>query len=399
MDDLYRGRGEDDRREARGRERAIGAEEHAVFVGRGGRCPITALPRTRRARASAPRRYAAGTREILECRFEANPSGGILILDAGKLVGSGARSYSQETHSQAQGRLASQHSVTRALPAVNSRSRRIVDPYGGSMRGLAYDAGRQEGSVWMPALDELRRPTQRPRGAGHGFAFMPVLPMVMAAVVAIVSLSVGAVVAGAMPSAGASAKHRKAHHKKKHKNKGKKPGATGSTIKVKGGSVTLTFTSQAWSKLSSSVGNTFSRTTTPIAPATATSSGAFTFPLTSGSLNSATGRGSVSASGGLTVASSTNVAGLFGSSSSATANSPVLAIGATSTLTMTSENFTPPTVPLLDLSTSAIKPHGSGAAITLSNIPATLTAPGQQFFGSSFHAGEEIATVTIQATG
>jgi hypothetical protein len=218
-------------------------------------------------------------------------------------------------------------------------------------------------------------------------------------VLVIVSLSVGALAAGARTSAGAAAKH-KAPHKKKHKKhkKGKKPSA-GTTIKVKGGSVTLTFTAQAWSKLSSSVGSTFSRTTTPVAPATATSSGAFTFPLTSGSLNSSTGRGSVSASGGLTVASSTNVAGLFGSSSSATANNPVLAIAATSTVTVTSENFTPPTVPLLDLSTSAVKPHTSGTAITLSNIPATLTAPGQQFFGSSFHTGEEIGTVTIQATG
>jgi formate dehydrogenase len=44
---------------------------------------------------SAQARYAAGTREILECYFEGRPiREEYLIVDKGKLAGSGAHSYS-----------------------------------------------------------------------------------------------------------------------------------------------------------------------------------------------------------------------------------------------------------------------------------------------------------------
>ena len=44
---------------------------------------------------SAQARYAAGTREILECWFEKRPiREEYLIVDGGKLAGTGARSYS-----------------------------------------------------------------------------------------------------------------------------------------------------------------------------------------------------------------------------------------------------------------------------------------------------------------
>ena len=42
---------------------------------------------------SAQARYAAGTREILECWFEKRPIE-CLIVDGGKLAGAGAHSYS-----------------------------------------------------------------------------------------------------------------------------------------------------------------------------------------------------------------------------------------------------------------------------------------------------------------
>src|SRR3546814_8781562 len=43
---------------------------------------------------SAQARYAAGTREILECYFEGRPiRDEYLIVDGGKLAGTGARSY------------------------------------------------------------------------------------------------------------------------------------------------------------------------------------------------------------------------------------------------------------------------------------------------------------------
>jgi formate dehydrogenase len=44
---------------------------------------------------SAQARYAAGTREILECWFEGRPiREEYLIVDRGKLAGAGAHSYS-----------------------------------------------------------------------------------------------------------------------------------------------------------------------------------------------------------------------------------------------------------------------------------------------------------------
>jgi formate dehydrogenase len=44
---------------------------------------------------SAQARYAAGTREILECWFEGRPiREEYLIVDSGKLAGTGAHSYS-----------------------------------------------------------------------------------------------------------------------------------------------------------------------------------------------------------------------------------------------------------------------------------------------------------------
>jgi formate dehydrogenase len=44
---------------------------------------------------SAQARYAAGTREILECYFEGRPiRDEYLIVDKGKLAGAGAHSYS-----------------------------------------------------------------------------------------------------------------------------------------------------------------------------------------------------------------------------------------------------------------------------------------------------------------
>jgi formate dehydrogenase len=52
-------------------------------------------PHTSGTSLSAQARYAAGTREILECWFEGRPvREEYLIVDRGKLAGTGAHSYS-----------------------------------------------------------------------------------------------------------------------------------------------------------------------------------------------------------------------------------------------------------------------------------------------------------------
>ena len=55
-------------------------------------------PHTSGTSLSAQARYAAGTREILECWFEGRPiREEYLIVDRGRLTGAGAHSYSVGT--------------------------------------------------------------------------------------------------------------------------------------------------------------------------------------------------------------------------------------------------------------------------------------------------------------
>jgi hypothetical protein len=175
--------------------------------------------------------------------------------------------------------------------------------------------------------------------------------------------------------------------KKKHR---------GYTVKVKTGTLTLTFTSVALKSIDSGSA-TVGTVTTPVAPATSATAGVFTFPLTKGTLNSATGYGTLAAQGGLTIESHLNLAGLFESSSTASAANPSASLGRSSLLSLTSANFTPSTVAFFTLSLAHLKVTGSRHSVTISRIPALLTAPGAQFFGGSFKEKQQIATVTIQA--
>jgi len=53
-------------------------------------------PHTSGTSLSAQTRYAAGTREILECWFEGTPiREEYLIVDGGRITGAGAHSYSE----------------------------------------------------------------------------------------------------------------------------------------------------------------------------------------------------------------------------------------------------------------------------------------------------------------
>ena len=56
---------------------------------------VSTTPHTSGTSLSAQARYAAGTREILECWFERRPiRPEYLIVDGGKLASAGAHSYS-----------------------------------------------------------------------------------------------------------------------------------------------------------------------------------------------------------------------------------------------------------------------------------------------------------------
>ncbi len=172
----------------------------------------------------------------------------------------------------------------------------------------------------------------------------------------------------------------------------------GVAVKLKSGTLTIAFSTTSWSKISGG-SPTVGITTTATEPATASSTGTFTFPISGGTLNSVSGRGTVASKGGFTISSHLSIAGFFESSSSASASNPSASLGSSSTLVLTSSNFTPSNVALFKLSTTHVKTVGSRHAVSLSKIPASLTPAGLQFFGSSFKAGETVATVSIAGKG
>jgi Htaa len=220
---------------------------------------------------------------------------------------------------------------------------------------------------------------------------MPKLNPIRARRVALASLCALPVASTAAMAVSAAPAVAHAHAAKKKKSKG-------FAVKLKSGTLTIAFSSASWSKISGGSA-TVGTTTTAVPPATATPTGSFSFPISGGTLNSVTGRGSVSAKGGITVSSHISIVGFFESTSGASASNPSGSLGSSATLVLTSSNFTPPNVALFNLLTTHVKALGSKHAVTLNKIPATLTPAGLQFFGSAFKAGETVATVTIVAKG
>jgi len=209
------------------------------------------------------------------------------------------------------------------------------------------------------------------------------------ALASLCALPVASTAAMALTAAPAAARAHVAAKRKKSK---------GFTVKLKSGTLTIAFSSAAWSSLSggSAVVGT---ATTPTAPATSTPTGSFSFPISGGTLNSASGKGTVSAKGGFTIARHLSVGGLFESNSSVSAENPSASLNTSPTMALTSANFKPSTIALFKLSTTHVKAIGSKHAVTLNRIPASLTPAGLQFFGGTFKAGETVATVTIAAKG
>ena len=172
------------------------------------------------------------------------------------------------------------------------------------------------------------------------------------------------------------------------------------TVKATSGALKLTFTPKVWSSLNTSTGTSAGKNASAVTPATVTAPGTLSFPITMGSLNSVTGRGSVAATGGLTIESHLSFAGLFTSSSSSSVNSPVAVLGATSKVTVSSPNLIPSSgVSLFRLNTFRMKVTGGRHSVSLTRIPAKLTAAGALFFGAGFSAGEPVGAVTIQIKG
>jgi hypothetical protein len=174
----------------------------------------------------------------------------------------------------------------------------------------------------------------------------------------------------------------------------------GFAVKVKSGTITLTLSATALATIdrgSATLGSHLS----VIAPATEATPGSFRFPISKGTLNSVTAHGSVSAKGGLMSESHLDVGGLLEQSSTATGTAPALVIASSARLSITSPNFTPSTVAIINLSLKHAKVRSTRHSVTISKISATLSSTGAQFFLNSavLKAGSQLGTVTIQAKG
>jgi hypothetical protein len=189
---------------------------------------------------------------------------------------------------------------------------------------------------------------------------------------------------------------RSAKKSKKHKSK-KKAVKKMKNERITAGTETLMFNAAVAGALEKA-----KVSTTATSPASGSLSSGFIFPLASGTLNPTTGLGSVTATGGITFASSFSVPGLFSSESNASVSEPALALNTAPTLSLTSQQATPPTFPFATVSLKGVHPASRAGAITLSDLPASLTATGAQFLNEfaagSFTSGEAAGTLTVDVT-
>jgi hypothetical protein len=182
--------------------------------------------------------------------------------------------------------------------------------------------------------------------------------------------------------------HKEAGKKKAHKKVAR--------VKVTAGTETLLFNArvaQALEKAGVSVA--------AVSPAAGVLTSGFVFQLTGGTLNPATGVGSLTTTGGLTFSTSVGVPE-FSFGREATISEPFLGLGSSSTLSFTSQQATPPKFPFASIALKAVHPLVEGSAITLTNLPALLTVSGARFldeFASGvFARGEAAGSVTVQVS-
>jgi hypothetical protein len=210
-------------------------------------------------------------------------------------------------------------------------------------------------------------------------------------------LALGAAAMLSAPIVAAAPAHASKKSKKHKKAKKKKAAKKAASVKVTAGSETLVFNTQAVQALEKAKVSLAS-----VSPASGALASGFVFPLAGGTLNPSTGFGSLTTTGGITFSTSFGVPGLFSAGSEATISEPSLALGSSSALSFTSQQASPPTFSFATISLKGVHPVVNGAAMTLTNLPASLTATGVQFLGEfasgAFSAGEAIGTVTVQVT-
>ncbi len=190
----------------------------------------------------------------------------------------------------------------------------------------------------------------------------------------------------------------KAHHKKhKKKKKSKKKAGGGSTLTVTGGTVTLTPSAAAASAFAA-----HKLTIEVTAPATTGAGDSVTLPIASGKLNSATGYGSLTLSGGYTYVESSSISipglGTLGGGATASFSTVSLMFGASSAFTADVNGTTGPFFAL-----KAVKPASAAGKLTLAGVPVSVSSGAVSLLNgfansNTFTANGPFGTLTVEAT-
>ncbi|HTB49847.1 MAG TPA: hypothetical protein VK701_02635 [Solirubrobacteraceae bacterium] len=208
-------------------------------------------------------------------------------------------------------------------------------------------------------------------------------------------LAFGASTALSVPTA-AAAPAQAGKKTKKHRTR-KKTVKKVASVKIAAGTETLMFDTRAVQALEKA-----KVSVTVVSPATGGLASGFVFPLSGGKLNPASGLGSITATGGITLATSFSVPGLFSSESNSTISEPSLVLNSAPTLSFTSQQVSPPTFAFAGVRLKGVHPVVHGAAMTLANLSLSLSSAGVQFLSQfasgAFSAGEAVGTVTVQVT-
>lgn len=183
---------------------------------------------------------------------------------------------------------------------------------------------------------------------------------------------------------------------KKHKKSKRKNTKKVASVKVTGGTETLTFSTQAVQALEKA-----NVTVAAVSPATGALASGFAFPLAGGTLNPATGFGSLTTTGALTFSTGVGIPG-FSFGREATVAEPFLSLYSVSTLNLSSQQATPPKFSFATVALKGVHPHVDGSTIMLTNLRISLTSSGARFLNefaaSAFKTGETVGSVTVQVT-
>lgn len=186
--------------------------------------------------------------------------------------------------------------------------------------------------------------------------------------------------------------------KSKKKKTGKKPSTSEPSAKLSGGTATISLAASGTSALEAA-----KVTLTAASPATLPSATQVSMPITGGTLNPSTGEGTVDLGGGFTFLGPVENLVFFTTQSAVSLEAPVVMKLAGSTGSNLSANVGSPPLDAPFFTLKAGKPKSAAGSIALEGISASLDSAaaevmGKAFSGSSFTAGETLASISLQAT-